>query len=80
MKRTTILAEEQALYRVRQLADERGVTVSEIIREAVDEKLEREQPELTFLGADGSTGSASGGTGARDSDEQDRYRPDDFRG
>lgn len=75
MERTTIVAEEQVLYRIRQLADERGVSMGEIIREALEEKLSREQPPLRSLG------SVAGreGPSARQFDEEDLYRPDDHR-
>lgn len=76
MRRTTVVAEERTLYRLRQLAEARGVSLGEMIREALDEKLAREQPPLRFLGSS----PARGPDGARAADEDDRYRPDDFRG
>lgn len=78
MERTSIVAEERTLYRLRQLAAARGVSLGAIIREALDEKLEREQPPLTFLG----TGEPrpAGMPAPQAADESDAYRPDDFRG
>lgn len=76
MKRTTIVAEERTLYRLRQIADTRGLSLGEVIREALDEKLAREQPPLRFLGRSPSRGSVDAGA----ADEDDQYRADDFRG
>ncbi len=75
MKRTTIVAEERVLYRLRQLADSRGVSMGEIIREALEEKLSREQPPLRSLGAI----DERRGPSARRFDEEDLYRPDEPR-
>lgn len=62
-----------ALHRLRGLAKARGVSFGELVREALEEKLEREQPGLTFLGtARRSTAAPS----AREADERDLYRPD----
>lgn len=76
MQRTTIVAEERTLYRLRRLADARGVSLGVVIREALEEKLAREQPPLAFLGAS----ERSAEVDARAADESEAYRPDDYRG
>lgn len=64
------------LERLRDLARGRGVSLGALLREALDEKLAREQPSLSFLGAArrGSTAPS-----ARTADENDLYRPDPAR-
>lgn len=76
MRRTTIVAEERTLYRLRQLADARGVSLGEVVREALEEKLAKEQPALRFLGRSRTRSVVD----ARAADEEDHYRADDFRG
>lgn len=78
MKRTSIVAEEQTLYRLRQLAAAKGVSLGEVIREALNEKVSREQPPLTFIGRAGPADDAA--IPARAADETDAYQADDFRG
>jgi predicted transcriptional regulator len=68
VERTTIVAEERVLYRLRQLADARGISFGALVREALSEKLDREQPTLTFLTHD-APGRVAGD-----------YEPDAFRG
>lgn len=78
MKRTTIVADEGVLARLHRIADARGVSLGAVVREALDEKLEREQPPLTFLA---HPHEPPGGTpSAREADEQDLYQADDIRG
>jgi hypothetical protein len=50
VKRTTIVAPEATLERLRTLARERGVSFSEIVREALDEKAAEYRPKPTFFG------------------------------
>ncbi|MFL5796715.1 MAG: CopG family transcriptional regulator [Actinomycetota bacterium] len=50
MKRTTIVAPEAVLERLRTLARDRGVSFSEIVREALDQKAAEYRPKPTFLG------------------------------
>jgi hypothetical protein len=76
MRRTTIVAEERTLYRLRQLADARGVSLGEVIREALEEKVEREQPPLRFLGISPVRGAVD----AQAAEEDQGYRADDFHG
>ena len=66
------------LYRLRRLAEARGVSFSEIVREALAEKLERDQPPLSFVGAAGQR--RPGDVEARVADEDGHYTPDDPRG
>jgi hypothetical protein len=47
-----------------------------VIREALEEKVEREQPPLRFLGSSPVRGAVD----ARAADEDQAYRADDFRG
>ena len=58
MKRTTIQADEPLLLELRQLADEQGMTTSQIIREALKQYLHKHQRgirTLSFAGV-GSSG------------------------
>jgi hypothetical protein len=50
VKRTTIVAPEGTLSRLRALAGERGVSFSQIVREALDEKAREFRPRPTFFG------------------------------
>lgn len=76
MERTTVMAEERVLHRLRALAKSRGVSFGELVREALEEKLEREQPALGFLG---TVRRGSAAPSARAADEGDLYRPDPSR-
>ncbi len=78
MKRTTIVAEESVLYRIRRLAENRGVSFGEIVREALEEKLDRERPPLTFL--DHPEPGPAGAPSARQYSEEDLYEVEDERG
>lgn len=51
MKRTTIMADEDALERLRLIAVERGVSLAEVIREALAEKAAQHRPKPRSLGA-----------------------------
>jgi metal-responsive CopG/Arc/MetJ family transcriptional regulator len=61
MDRTTLSIPQQLRDRVRRLAADRGVSMSEIIREAIDEKLEsaRPRPRSVGVGASGRHDTAS---------------------
>jgi hypothetical protein len=50
MKRTTIMAEESTLERLRALARERGVSFAEVAREALAEKAGEFRPRPKSLG------------------------------
>lgn len=50
MKRTTIMAEPEVLDRLRALARDRGSSLAEVVREALEEKARQYRPKPTFLG------------------------------
>lgn len=50
MQRTTIMADEHTLERLRALARDRGVSFAEVTREALQEKADRYRPKPTSLG------------------------------
>lgn len=55
MRRTTIVTPERVLKRLRQMAAERGTSMAELIREALDAKVgsDRRRPRSLGLGASG---------------------------
>jgi plasmid stability protein len=55
MRRTTIVAPEHLLKRLRLMAAERGTSMAELIREALEDKLagERPRPRSIGIGASG---------------------------
>jgi hypothetical protein len=71
MKRTTIMADEVTLERLRSAAADRGVSIAEIIREAIDEKLAGYQPRPRSGGA-GTSGHSD--TARRAGDERPEPR------
>jgi ribbon-helix-helix CopG family protein len=58
VKRTTIMAEESTLERLRALARERGVSFAEVTREALAQKAEEYRPRPKSLGS-GQSGKLS---------------------
>ena len=50
MKRTTIMADEETLGKLRDLARDKGVSFAEVARQALAEKAEELRPRLTSLG------------------------------
>ena len=60
MKRTTIVAPEELLDRLRRAAAERGVSLATLIREALEEKARtcRPKPRSLGMGASGYTDTA----------------------
>ncbi|TAK27664.1 MAG: ribbon-helix-helix protein, CopG family [Chloroflexota bacterium] len=50
MRRTTIVAPEDLLERLRRLAAERGVSLATVIREALEEKAQSWRPKPRSLG------------------------------
>lgn len=60
MERTTISLPEQLLKRLRLLSAERGVSMAEVIREAIEETVSRHRPQPRSLGigASGHTDTA----------------------
>jgi Ribbon-helix-helix protein, copG family len=60
MQRTTIVAPEQVLQRLRRMAAERGTSMADLIREALEAKVGTDQPRPRSLGlgASGHTDTA----------------------
>jgi hypothetical protein len=60
VRRTTIVTPEHLLKRLRQMAAERGTSIAELIREALEEKLDsgRPRPRSLGLGASGHPDTA----------------------
>src|SRR5882724_7195162 len=55
MTRTTIMADEEVLARLRLIAKESGVSLAEVIREALEARAHRSSS-LTFIGSGRSSG------------------------
>lgn len=72
------MADERVLDRLRQTAAARGLSLGQIIREALEEKVQREQPAVSFIGL--ANDRRPNDVPARRADEQDLYRPKDIRG
>jgi hypothetical protein len=60
MSRTTIIAPEELLERLRRMAAERGTSMATLIREAMEEKVRshRPRPRSLGIGASGRTDTA----------------------
>jgi len=60
MRRTTVMAPEQLLKRLRRMAAERGTSMADLIREALEEKVgtDRPRPRSLGLGASGHADTA----------------------
>ena len=60
MNRTTLTLDEAVRRRLRRLAAERGVSMATLIREAIDEKVEKlaPRPRSLGIGASGMTDTA----------------------
>ena len=60
MRRTTIVTPEHLLKRLRQMAAERGTSMAELIREALEDKVgsSRPRPRSLGMGASGHTDTA----------------------
>ena len=71
MHRTTIVTSEQLIKRLRQMAAERGTSMAELIREALEDKVgsNRPRPRSLGLGASRYTDTAE-----RTGDERPRPR------
>ena len=50
MQRTTIVASESLLERLRRIAADRGVSMATVIREALEDKAEQSHPKMRSLG------------------------------
>jgi hypothetical protein len=72
MDRTTLSLPEETRRRLRRIAADRGVSMATIIREAIDEKVDRLAPKPRSLGI-GASGSSD--TARRSSDERPEPRP-----
>ena len=71
MNRTTISLPEEVLARMRVIAAERRISMAELVREAVQEKVEAYRPRPRSLGA-GDSGHAD--TARRSADERPEPR------
>lgn len=71
MKRTTIMADEATVDRLRRLAGQRGVSFAQVVREALEDKAETFAPVPTSLGA----GASSHGTGDTAGTEASKRQP-----
>lgn len=67
MQRTTIVASEHLLKRLRQMATERGTSMANLIREALEEKVDEHRPRPRSLGL-GASGHSD--TSQRAGDER----------
>ena len=74
MQRTTIMADEATLDRLREIARDEGRSLAEVIREALEERTRRPAPRLHFLGVGAST-SGSGPTARESADVRPEPRP-----
>lgn len=72
MTRTTFTIDLETRRRLRRIAAERGVSMATIIREAIDEKVERTAPAPRSLGI-GASGTRD--TARRAGDERPEPRP-----
>lgn len=77
MKRTTIVADESTLHRLDVLARSRGVSMGHLVREALREKLEREQSPLQLL--ESASPAPKGARSARVLSEDDHFRAERWR-
>jgi hypothetical protein len=62
MKRTTIVADEQTLERLRGLARQRGVSFAQVAREALEDKADDYRPQPESLGSGRSNPAHTGAT------------------
>lgn len=70
MRRTTIMAEDELLNRLRAIARDEGVSLAEIIREGMELRAQRSRPALTFIGS-----IATGRPGHRTAESASDLRP-----
>lgn len=74
MRRTTIVASDELLERLRRAATERGIAMAELIREALEEKVKSYHPLPRSLGI-----GASGHTDTARRAGEERPRPRSWR-
>jgi predicted transcriptional regulator len=60
MNRTTLTVDEETRRRLRRIASERGISMAAVIREAIDEAVERYAPKPRSLGI-GASGTRDTG-------------------
>lgn len=72
MRRTTIVASEELIERLRRVAAERGTSMAKLIREALEEKVKSCQPRPRSLGI-GASGHTD--TARRTGEERSEPRP-----
>jgi hypothetical protein len=72
MKRTTIVAPEELLDRLRRVAAERGTSMAMLVREALEEKARSQRPKPRSLGI-GDSGQTD--TARRAGEERPKPRP-----
>lgn len=72
MRRTTVVASDELLERLRRVAAERGISMAELIREALEEALKRYRPRPRSLGI-GASGHTD--TARRAGEERPEPRP-----
>lgn len=51
MQRTTIMADDALLERLRAIARDEGVSLAEVVREGMELRVQRSRPGVTFIGA-----------------------------
>ena len=71
MNRTTLMLPDEVRDRLRRLAADRGVSMATLVREAIDEKMERMRPTPRSLGV-GASGATD--TARRTGDERPEPR------
>jgi hypothetical protein len=50
MRRTTIMADDALIDRLRAIARDEGVSLAEVIREGMELRAQRSRPPITFIG------------------------------
>lgn len=71
MKRSTVMADEATVDRLRRLARQRGVSFAQVVREALEDKAETFAPAPTSLGS----GASSHGSGKTARTEASNRQP-----
>jgi hypothetical protein len=77
MKRMMIQADERLLERARRRAAERGVSVAQVVRDALEKELGYEQAPPPPLACIGAVSSTSGDLSRRAS--EDEFEPEPYR-
>lgn len=76
MRRTTIMADDALIDRLRAIARDEGVSLAEVIREGMELRAQRSRPPITFIGI-----GRSGRRGHRtaESSAEARFTPRSWR-